>query len=359
MFGSEKDLREFGALIGRLAMNRQRLSKKETFEAYRQIILNEQPELQQGAFLLAHIIRGPSSEEMLGALEAMNTYDLLQIHSRRPGQVCDIDGTGSASLKTVEYGASAALIAAACGLQVAKKGARSVTGTAAATETFERLGIDIEQAIALAEISLAECGFCFLPAEAYMKSSWRRLSGKMRFTSLFNLLGPLTRPCAESSCIVLGTYSPHVSNQLVDLLQINGFSSAICSYGMAEGIDIEMGVDGISPCGDSLVVELTPDGKVSSYELRPEDFGARPCRFEEIAASPDPDSNARRIFDILSGKKAESPEGRFFCINAAAMLKVSGIAPDFKVGYLMASQALASGAAFNKFVQFKSFQGLK
>jgi len=56
---SETQLREFGRQICAVAAGKY-LTRKETCEAYRQIILNEQPELQQGAFLMAHIARGPS-----------------------------------------------------------------------------------------------------------------------------------------------------------------------------------------------------------------------------------------------------------------------------------------------------------
>jgi len=54
---SENQLREFGHLICTTASGKL-MSREKSCEAYRQVILNEQPELQQGAFLMAHITRG-------------------------------------------------------------------------------------------------------------------------------------------------------------------------------------------------------------------------------------------------------------------------------------------------------------
>lgn len=78
----ENQLREFGHQICSVAAG-QYLSREETCDAYRQIILNEQPELQQGAFLMAHIARGPSIEELSGAWDALDRYDTAKIKFMR------------------------------------------------------------------------------------------------------------------------------------------------------------------------------------------------------------------------------------------------------------------------------------
>ncbi|NTV82311.1 MAG: anthranilate phosphoribosyltransferase, partial [Chlorobaculum sp.] len=54
----EQALRAFGRLISSIASGHV-MSREESYEAYRQVILNIQPELQQGAFLAAHLMRKP------------------------------------------------------------------------------------------------------------------------------------------------------------------------------------------------------------------------------------------------------------------------------------------------------------
>lgn len=67
----EQQLREFGRLISALSAGHV-MSREESFEAYRQVILDLQPELQQGAFLSAHFMRNPTIEELSGAWDALS-----------------------------------------------------------------------------------------------------------------------------------------------------------------------------------------------------------------------------------------------------------------------------------------------
>ncbi|NQU46999.1 MAG: anthranilate phosphoribosyltransferase, partial [Chlorobium sp.] len=97
---NEQRLREFGKLITAIA-DGYIMRREEASEAYRQVILNLQPELQQGAFLSAHLMRGPTTEELSGAWEALDSYDTRKIQLDLDGPVCDIVGTGSDSLKTL------------------------------------------------------------------------------------------------------------------------------------------------------------------------------------------------------------------------------------------------------------------
>ncbi|WP_430981840.1 anthranilate phosphoribosyltransferase, partial [Halorhodospira halophila] len=138
--------------------------------------------------MAAHQARGPTTEEFSGAWDALDAHDTVKIHPRVDGPVGDIVGTGSDSLKTVNASTPAALIAAACGLPVAKKGARLVTGVSGASDVLERLGVDLEAPMARAEACLEAHGIGYLPGEAFLRSGWARLIQRMRFTSAFNIV---------------------------------------------------------------------------------------------------------------------------------------------------------------------------
>ncbi len=351
---TESQLRDFGRLICAVAA-RKYLSREETCEAYRQIIRNEQPELQQGAFLMAHIARGPSIEELSGAWDALDRYDTEKINPKTAGPISDIVGTGSDSLKTVNCSTPASLVAAACGLPVAKKGARLVTGVSGASDILEILGIDLNASLHRAEQCLDRHGVCYLPGEAFLKSGWARLIRSMRFTSAFNIIGPLTMPCAKTSSIVIGAYSPAVCDQLIAILKEIGMPSALAPYGMAEDQDKSFGMDEFSLSGPTRVVELK-NGKIETYEVSPEDFGLKTVKFDRIASSPSAQGNARRVYDVLSGKY-DLPEADFFCMNAAAALYISGLASSYAEGAESARQALAQGKALEKLENLRRFQG--
>ncbi len=351
---TEAQLREFGRLICSVAAG-VCLSREEAREAYRQVILNEQPELQQGAFLMAHLARGPSTEELSGAWDALDRYDTAKIHVQIEGPVCDIVGTGSDPLKTVNCSSPAALIAAACGLPVAKKGARLVTGVSGASDIFEILGIDLNAPLSRAEECLNTHGICYLPGEAFLRSGWARLIRSMRFTSAFNIIGPLTMPCEQTSRIVIGAYSPQVCDQLAAVLREIGMKGALAPYGMVNGTDPNLGMDEFSPAGPTRVVELR-DGKMETYEVTPEDFGLKPLPFQAIASRDSAQANAQAILEVLTGGY-DTPLADFFCMNAAAALYISDRAATYREGLDLARSALVSGKALEKLRGLQSVQG--
>lgn len=350
----EMGLRAFGRLICAVAAGNP-MTRAESCEAYRQVILNEQPELQQGAFLMAHITRGPTTEELSGAWDALDRYDTAKIHVQLRGPVCDIVGTGSDPLKTVNCSTPASLIAAGCGLSVAKKGARLVTGVSGASDIFEIFGVDLESPLAQAEACLQRYGFCYLPGEAFLQSGWARLIRSMRFTSAFNIIGPLTRPCRETNRIVIGAYSPQVCDQLIAVLAEIGMEGALAPYGMADGMDRGLGMDEFSLSGPTRVTELR-NGKVQTYEVVPEDFGVKRAAFEHVASRGTARENADAIMEVLRGRY-DTPLADFFCINAAAALWISDLARDWAHGVELARSALASGKALDKLQQLLEYQG--
>jgi len=353
---TEIELRSFGKRICAVAAG-ELMSREEACEAYRQVILNEQPELQQGAFLLAHITRGPSVAELGGAWEALHRYDTAKIEVNIDGPICDIVGTGSDPLKTVNCSTPAALIAAACGLPVAKKGARLVTGVSGASDILEELGVDLDAPLQAAEKCLQDKGICYLPGEAFLQSGWARLIQVMRFTSAFNIIGPLTMPCAQTNCIVIGGYSPMVCDQLIAVLKEIDMPRAVAPFGMVQGIDTEKGMDEYSPAGPTRVVELR-NGAIETYEVTPADFGIKELKFSAVASSPSAKENAQRVKAVLSGEY-DTPDADFFCMNAAAALYASDMVVSYKEGFERAKTALAEGTALQKLDELILYQGKK
>ncbi len=350
----EANLRSMGRLIGELSKGR-KLTRSEACEAYRQIILDEQPELQQGAFLSAHMMRGPSTEELAGVWDALDRYDTAKISTVRKGAICDIVGTGSDALKTVNCSTPSAAIAAACGLTVAKKGARLVTGVSGASDILEEFGLELDAPLSCAQNSLDLHGICYLPGEAFLKSGWARLIRSMRFSSAFNIIGPLTMPCPQTNSIVIGAYAPSVCDQLIEILRELKMPSAIAPYGMADGISPDLGMDEFSPCGKTRVAELA-NGRISVYDLHPGDFGVSQRKFEEIASKKSARENADTIRELLENRVSDGALADYFCMNASAALHVSGQAKSFKDGTEKARQALASGAAWSKMTELVTAQ---
>src|SRR5690606_814479 len=126
-----------------------------------------------------------------------------------PAGTLDCCGTGGDGMGTLNISTAVALIAAACGVPVAKHGNRAATSKSGAADVLEQLGVNLEVPPEKLERSLADIGFCFLMAPQHhtaMKhvAAVRRKIGRR---TLFNLLGPLANPAGAKRQLV-GVFSP-------------------------------------------------------------------------------------------------------------------------------------------------------
>ena len=71
---SEDRIKDFGSMITELMQGRN-LTRSEACEMFRQVLMNEQPYLQQGAFLAAMTAKGATPEEIAGIWESIYEYD--------------------------------------------------------------------------------------------------------------------------------------------------------------------------------------------------------------------------------------------------------------------------------------------
>ncbi|MCK4325424.1 anthranilate phosphoribosyltransferase, partial [bacterium] len=139
----EHRIKEFGSKIYGL-MRGKDLTRQETKSLFSQILLNEQPDIQQGGFLAALTAKGETPEEIAGAWEAIYELDTAKIKIRAPQPSVENCGTGMDELKTLNISTAAAIIAAAGGVHMAKHGARAITSKCGAVDILERLGVDVE-----------------------------------------------------------------------------------------------------------------------------------------------------------------------------------------------------------------------
>ena len=341
----EDKMVEFGRIIGRLNMGRD-LGREESAECYRQVLLSEQPDLQQGAFLAAHMAKGPTIEEIAGCWDAVLKHDTQTIRPAVDQAPCDIVGTGSDALKTVNVSSPVAVITAACGVCVAKKGAQRVTGVSGASEIFAQFGVDLGSPLDMARRSLEEVGLAYLPGESFLKAGWARLVQHMRFTSIFNIVGPLTMPCPDTGTLVLGVYRKNLARTMAEIAGQIGINQALCMYGTSQEHPADQGIDEVSVCGPTHCVQLS-GGAIEEYVLTPEDFGLKAGRYEQVATKGDARGNARAALRVIAGRD-HGPLADFLAANAAVVLKLTGKADSLPAGVDQARQAMADGRALDK-----------
>ena len=100
MEAREQSLRSFGAVVTRL-IRRENISRQEARDCWRQICEQEQPDLQQGAFIAALKAKPETAEEVAGTFEALYEYDTIKVQVDTVDPLIDNCGTGGDYLKTL------------------------------------------------------------------------------------------------------------------------------------------------------------------------------------------------------------------------------------------------------------------
>jgi anthranilate phosphoribosyltransferase len=109
-------------------------------------------------------------------------------------------------------------------------------------------------------------------------------------------------------------------------------------------------MDEISPSGATLVWEVQ-DGNVSTWELRPGEYGLECVDLDGLAGG-EPAENAGQIERLLSGDAADVVRCAAV-LNAAAALYVSGNGWSLEESMARAKNSLASGSAAAALAQLR------
>ena len=286
------------------------------------------------AFLTAMAVKGSVTAELVGAATAMRERATSIPSHRRP--LLDTCGTGGDQLHTFNISTAAALVAASCGMAVAKHGNRGVSSSSGSADVLEALGVNISLSAHDAGQCLDQVGlaFCFAPlihgAMKYAAPVRRQLG----FPTIFNLLGPLTNPAAAEFQL-LGASSISRAELLANALSRLKIERAFVVCGNNE-------LDEVSLWGTTTVFDVRADS-VSRLEWTAADFGLSPCDVGSLRVKSAAES-AKVLQNVLKG--TTGPASDMVVANTAAALVVSGRADNLRAGVAVAVDAIQSGQSF-------------
>ena len=321
---------DFKALLGKLAAG-QRLSEDESAQAFDRMMSGDATPAQMGSFLMALRLRGETVEEITGAARTMRAK---AAHITAPPGAIDTVGTGGDGVGTFNISTAAALVVAGCGVPVAKHGNRAFSSKSGAADILAALGVNIDAEAATVERAITEAGIGFLMAPRY-HSATRHVGptrAELGTRTIFNLLGPLSNP-ADARRQLVGVYAPNWVRPVAEVLGKLGSERAWVVHGD--------GLDELTTTGTTLVSELK-DGKVSDFEVTPEDAGLPRAKLDDIKGG-DPAANAAHMTQLLEGRRG--PLRDIVLLNSAAALIVAGRARDLRQGVNQAADAIDEGKA--------------
>ena len=314
-------------------LHKQDLSAETMHAAVSHIMEGAAGEVAIAAFLTALRMKGESEDELLGAARAMRER-ATRIPTARTG-LLDTCGTGGDELGTFNISTAAALVAAACGVPVAKHGNRSATSTSGSADVLEALGVRIDLtpervARCIAEVGI---GFCFAPLLHGAMKHVAPVRKQLGFRTIFNYLGPLTNPAGAEFQLV-GASRDETAQKLARALSKLGTTRALVVCGAGE-------LDEVSLWGQTLVCEVA-DGRISQMIWTPETFGLPQCRVENLRVQS-PGESAQVITGVLSGDRG--PARDMILANTAAALLTARKAADPREGVAHAAEAIDTGRA--------------
>lgn len=322
----------------------QDLSQDQARAAMEQILAGEATSSQIAALAVGLRMKGERPEEIAGMAEAMRRR-VAPIRTRRE-PLLDTCGTGGDNAGTFNISTTAAIVAASCGVAVAKHGNRAVSSRTGSADVLESLGVRLDLTPEDAARSLDTLGLTFLFAPNY-HIALRHAAGPRRelgLRTVFNVLGPLTNP-AGARRQLLGVYSDTLVRPVAEVLLRLGSERAWVVHGRD-------GLDELSIFAPSHVAELA-DGAIKEFDVDPARLGLASSNREAVGGGTAAE-NAARIRAILGGEKG--PARDIVVLNTGAALVVAGSARTIEEGIERATRALDDGAAATKLDELARFR---
>jgi anthranilate phosphoribosyltransferase len=307
------------------------LSRSESHEAFDTMLTGGATPAQIGAFLMALRVRGETIDEISGAVASLRGK---VIPVQAPEGAMDIVGTGGDASGSYNVSTATAIVAAGCGVKVAKHGNRGMSSKSGTADTLAALGVklDVSPEVISRCIEQAGIGFMFAQGHHPAMKHVGPLRVELGVPTIFNLMGPLSNPAGVKNQL-LGVYSPKWVEPLAHVLRELGSENVWVVHG--DGLD-EITLAGITKAA------ALKSGVVTTFEITPEDAGLSRCDPQALKGG-DAQHNAAALRAVLDG--APSAYADITKFNAAAALIIAGHVANLKDGVAMATDSIHSGAA--------------
>ena len=319
---------------------KQDLAYAEAEAVMDEIMSGQATPVQMSSYLTALSLKGETIDEITASAAGMRAHCIKLLHNL---DVLEIVGTGGDGSNSFNISTTSSLVIAAGGVPVAKHGNRAASSKSGAADVLEALGVKITLTPERSAEILKKINICFLFAQNYhiaMKYV-APIRKELGIRTVFNILGPLSNP-AGANMELMGVYDQSLVEPLAQVMANLGVDRGMVVYGQDS-------LDEISMCAPTSVCEIR-DGKFTSYEITPEQFGYERCEKGALTGGT-PAENAEITNAILKGEE-KGPKRQAVCLNAGAALYIAGKAASIEEGVKLAEFLIDSGAALKKLEEF-------
>jgi len=315
----------------------------EMVSLMQQIMGGEVTPVMIAAIIIGLRVKKETIGEIAAAASVMRELS-TKVRVADTSRLVDTCGTGGDGAHTFNISTAAMFVAAAAGARIAKHGGRSVSSQSGSADVLEALGANIN----LTPEQVAQCiaetgiGFMFAPNHHSAMKHAAPVRRELGVRTIFNILGPLTNP-ANAPQQVMGVFHADLVGIQVRVLQRLGSQRALTVFGRES-------LDEISISGQTLVGELK-DGRVSEYEIHPEQFNL-PVHDPKVLQVANVEESKAMLLGALDNRLGAPRD--IVALNAGASIYVCGQAATLADGVEKAFEMIASGAARAKVEEFVS-----
>ncbi|MFK0379999.1 MULTISPECIES: anthranilate phosphoribosyltransferase [Pandoraea] len=316
----------------------------EMLHLMRLIMKGEISPVMSAAIITGLRVKKETIGEIAAAAQVMREF-ANHVDAPADEHFVDIVGTGGDVSHTFNISTASMFVAAGAGAKVAKHGNRGVSSKSGSADVLEALGVNIM----LSPEQVAEClrevgiGFMFAPNHHPAMKNVAAVRKEMGVRTIFNILGPLTNPAGAPNQL-MGVFHPDLVGIQVRVMERLGAEHVLVVYG-------KDGMDEVSLGAATLVGELK-DGKVTEYEIHPEDFGLQMVSNRSLKVGSAEESKTMLI-EALNNTEGTARE--IVTLNAGTALYAANRAPTIADGIKMARESIASGAAREKLHEFVTY----
>jgi anthranilate phosphoribosyltransferase len=255
----------------------------------------------------------------------------------------DCCGTGGSGMPHFNTSTTTAFVLASGGVNVAKFGNRSSTGSSGSFDFLDALGIPTVSNPALIDEIFAKTRLVFLFAPHFYPSFAKLapVRKKLGVKTIFNIIGPLLNP-ANPRTRILGTPPTRVQRLMAQYLSEHptGKKSRVVSAAS--------GLDELDPNAENLCLSVD-GGTIEEEIISHNDMGDSP------SGTLTTNQNVEIFFQLIDGfDKAPEYFQRLLALNAGAAFQLSGKTQTLEEGQALAASLLRSGSVKDKFQQVKS-----
>ena len=319
------------------------LSEEQMVEAMTQIMEGQVSDDDLAAFLVNMAERGETVEEITGAARVMREK---ASSIKAPYGAVDCCGTGGDASGTYNISTAVALVAASCGVPVAKHGNRAASSKSGAADVLEVLGVNLDMSKEKLEEALETIHFGFLMAPNHHSAMKHvvPVRKKLGTRTIFNLLGPLANPAGTRHQLI-GVFDQKWMRPMAETLKNLGAKRAWVVHG-------DDGLDEITVTGPTHAVMLDQEGQIEEKTLTPQHFGLETHDLEKLKGG-EAEENAQALRAVLEGQKCAYRD--IVLANTAAVLVIHGSAEDLTDGVIKAASAIDNGLSLQTLKDYIAF----